>query len=78
MSRSHRKNPFFGYAHSEKEDKRIANRQFRRLTRKKLKRNDEDLPRSVDDVSHGNRWGWAKDGRPSRFDPDANPKMLRK
>lgn len=82
MSRSRRKTPITGIttASSEKEDKRIANRKLRRVTKEILRRgsleDDLNLPdiREISDV-----WGMAKDGK-RWHDPDdpRNRKILKK
>ena len=74
MSRSKKKTPVTGMttARSEKDDKRLANRKFRRVTRI----DPENAPalREVSDV-----WGMAKDGK-VRFDPmdESGKKLMRK
>ena len=63
MSNSRRKTPIFGHCgKSEKKDKRLANRKFRRLERKKIKTDDfESIPTDLDEVS--NVWSMNKDGK---------------
>ncbi len=58
MSRSRRKNPIIGItkAESEKQDKRLANRRFRRITRLNL----DDTPNRRE---HSNVWCFDKDGK---------------
>ena len=61
MSRSYRKTPIFGncICRSEKKDKRIANRAFRRIVRHCLRTGQElPLKREVSNV-----WSWGKDGK---------------
>jgi hypothetical protein len=71
MSRSRRKTPKAGIttADSEKQDKRLANRDLRR----KVRQGKLDL--RVRDVS--NVWSFDKDGK-QRFDPKKHPKEMRK
>lgn len=81
MSRSYRKNPITstncgGFNRSEKKDKTIANKKFRRLSKSKLNIDPEadDIPEDMDEVSN-----FVKDGK-VRWDiknPD-NKKVLRK
>ena len=79
MSRSYKKTQISGFttAKSEKEDKRFANRLFRRASRNRIKSNREPFYRlrEVCDV-----WDFAKDGR-VYYDKEAvkrYPKVLRK
>lgn len=79
MSRSYRKTPItsFTTAKSDKEDKKLANRLFRRASRNRIKSNREPFYRlrEVCDV-----WDFAKDGR-VYYDKEAvkrYPKVLRK
>lgn len=63
MSRSYRKNPFGGTcgAHSEKWDKRKANRILRRLNKDNLQHGEKEtftVMREASDV-----WGMGKDGK---------------
>jgi hypothetical protein len=64
MSRSYRHTPIYGnsLSESEKEDKRIYNRSWRRQVNQKLGKCDDDtvFP-EVNDV--GNVWAMAKDGK---------------
>lgn len=62
MSKSYRKIPIAGntIADSEKKDKRIWNKKFRRLTREKL-RNDEEPPADIREVTEV--WDGNKDGK---------------
>lgn len=62
MSRSSRNNPAGGIttANSEKHDKRVANRRFRRKTRLAI-RHEREPPASPRQIS--NVWCWAKDGK---------------
>lgn len=79
MSRSYKKTPItsFTTAKSDKEDKKLANRLFRRASRNRIKSNREPFYRlrEVCDV-----WDFAKDGR-VYYDKEAvkrYPKVLRK
>ena len=79
MSRSYKKTPItaFTTAKSDKEDKRLANRLFRRASRNRIKSNREPFYRlrEVCDV-----WDFAKDGK-VYYDKEAvkrYPKILRK
>jgi len=62
MARSRRKNPFCGWTTcaSEKEDKRIWNRKYRKAVKRAVQRGDEVLPlmREVSNV-----WDGGKDGK---------------
>jgi hypothetical protein len=71
MSHSRRKTPVFGMttAQSEKEDKRTANRKFRRATR----RNVNDPPTRVREVA--DVWSFAKDGK--KYLPSTHPYLLK-
>lgn len=62
MSRSYRKTPICGYtcAESEKQDKRVANRKFRRESRVAIRKGKEP-PISLKQIS--NVWDFAKDGK---------------
>lgn len=70
MSRSYRKTPICGHttADSEKQDKRIANRSFRRTVRQQLGSRDPDAVitdiRAVSSV-----WSFDKDGKQFLHDP---------
>lgn len=79
MSRSYKKTPItaFTAAKSDKEDKKLANRLFRRASRNRIKSNREPFYRlrEVCDV-----WDFAKDGK-MYYDKEAvkrYPKILRK
>ena len=63
MSRSRRKTPIFGIAgHSEKEDKRLANRMFRKREKEKIAKGQFDkLPINMNEVM--NVWSMSKDGK---------------
>lgn len=76
MSRSRRKTKKFGHCGStEKQDKRLANRAFRRKTRVKLKTEEDPiLPVDLDEVS--DLWTMSKDGK--FFWNDAPEKSMRK
>lgn len=62
MSRSRRKTPIFGItcAESEKRDKVIANRAFRRAVRVAVAVGEDVMPH-IREVS--DEWGFAKDGK---------------
>lgn len=79
MSRSYKKTPISGFttAKSEKEDKRFANRLFRRASRNLIKANREPFYKLIEVC---NIWDFAKDGR-VYYDKEAvkrYPKVLRK
>jgi len=76
MSRSFRKIPIAGIttAKSEKQDKRLANRRYRRITKQLIKNNNFNLP-LLREVS--NIWSMDKDGK-KVFDPVKYPKLMRK
>lgn len=79
MSRSYKKTPICGLttAKSDKEDKRLANRLFRRASRNHIKSNREPFYR-LREVC--NVWDFAKDGK-IYYDKEAvkrYPKVLRK
>jgi len=63
MSRSRKKTPIFGNAGgSEKKDKRLANRMFRRKEKVKIATEQyNDLPIKMDEVM--NSWVMSKDGK---------------
>jgi len=67
MSRSRKKNPVKGItsADSEKEDKRNANRKFRRKIKQEVNKGKEQLP-EIRELS--NVWEFDKDGK--RYDKD--------
>ena len=75
MSRSKKKNPVKGItsADSEKDDKRNANRKFRRKIKQEVNKGEELLP-EVREVS--NVWSFDKDGK--LYDKDLPEKDLRK
>lgn len=81
MSRSYKKNPFFTWTkskrESDKQDKNLANRSFRRITRKLLDDYNEYtvLPLRLKEVS--DVWGWNSDG-PKHYRLDVEPKDMRK
>lgn len=63
MRRSQRRNPIIGVAgrkSSEKDDKRLHNRAFRRGSKQRIRQGDEPFV-DADEVS--NVWGWSKDGK---------------
>lgn len=60
MGKSYRKEKIFPNAgSSEKKDKQLANRKFRR--KKADEFNEDELPLDLDEVS--NKWGMSKDGK---------------
>lgn len=75
MSRSRRKTKVFGIttAKSEKENKREANRKFRRIVKQRVKSDEIDFPK-IREVS--NVWGFDKDGK--GYNSEAYDKDLRK
>ena len=75
MSRSRKKNPVKGItsAESEKEDKRNANRKFRRKIKQEVQKGEEQLP-ELRELS--NVWAFDKDGK--RYDKDLSKRYLRK
>lgn len=78
MSRSRRSSAIAGIttAHSEKLEKRWANRRVRRVNRARL-RLSEDEAALVHHRELGDPWTMAKDGKAS-FDPDRHPSLMRK
>ncbi len=74
MSRSYRKSPFVGVtcARSEKDNKRFANRRYRRRVSGALRKDSE--PPLIREVS--NEWLFAKDGRQRIV--EKNSRWLRK
>jgi len=80
MSRSRRKTPIFGNAgHSEKQDKRLANRMFRRMEKVKIAMEKfEELPLDMNEVM--NVWSMSKDGKGYWLDAltRENGKFMRK
>jgi hypothetical protein len=78
MSRSRRKHPFRAIttADSEKQEKRVYNRRFRRVSDQALKVDPtgERLPILQE---YSNPWSMDKDGK-VRFDPAKCPKSMRK
>ncbi|WP_109830116.1 hypothetical protein [Reichenbachiella versicolor] len=75
MSRSRKKTKIQGIAStdSEKEDKREANRKFRRKTKQEVKKGDEQIS-ELREVS--NVWSFGKDGK--RYRSDLSDKEMRK
>ncbi len=63
MSRSYRKTPIIGNAgNSEKKDKQIANKKFRKRSKQKLHQQQLDyLPYDMNEVH--NVWSMSKDGK---------------
>jgi len=78
MSRSRKKTPVHGIttASSEKQDKRLYNRRFRRVVKQLLRQNPECevLPHLRE---YSNPWSMDKDGK-VRFDPAKHPELMRK
>lgn len=78
MSRSRRKTPIHGMtsASSEKKDKRLYNRRFRRVSKQALQVSPEQepLPHLRE---HSNPWSMDKDGK-VRFDQKKHPEWMRK
>lgn len=75
MSNSRKKTPICGYttAESEKQDKRLANRCYRRTVRQQLGlvmqgEDDTSVITTIRAVS--NRWSFDKDGKQFLHDPD--------
>ena len=78
MARSQRKTPIRGIttAESEKKDKQLAHRRYRRKMKAVLQQApDAEILPHVRDLS--NPWSMSKDGR-IRFDPKKYPKDMRK
>ncbi len=75
MSRSKKKAKIQGItnADSEKENKRNANRKFRRSVKQRIIKGEDVLP-EVREIS--NVWSFGKDGK--RCNPEMNEKDLRK
>ena len=78
MSRSRRKTAIFGIAGStEKQDKRLANRKFRRINKIILKiTGDPEKLKAIKDVS--DPWDWNKDGKGYVRDVSKHPELMRK
>lgn len=76
MSRSNRRAPVRGItsAESEKSEKAASHRKVRRAVRVAIAREAPVLPQERELT---NPWSMAKDGK-ARFDPAANPKLMRK
>lgn len=78
MSRSRRKTPVDGMttARSEKQDKRLYNRRYRRVTKQMVHVEPERelLPHLRE---YSDPWGMDKDGK-HRFDPLKYPERMRK
>lgn len=78
MSRSKRRTPVCGVttARSEKQDKRLYNRRYRRVCKQAIHSDPgrELLPRLRE---YSNPWVMDKDGK-ARFDPEDRPDLLRK
>jgi len=78
MARSKRKTPIRGIttAESEKQDKQLAHRRYRRKTKAVLQQvPDAEIFPHVRELS--NPWSMGKDGK-VRFDPKKYPKNMRK
>lgn len=78
MGKSFRKNPFIKTGYSNKWDRSIANRKFRREAKEALIHGKyEDLPKSMREVS--DVWTFKSDGLAFQIDPiDNNGKYMRK
>ena len=78
MSRSRKKTPVHGLttARSEKKDKRLYNRRFRRVSKQALQVSpqQEVLPHLRE---YSDPWCMDKDGK-VRFDPKNHPELMRK
>jgi hypothetical protein len=76
MGKSYRKTPIIGNAGgSEKEDKRLANRKFRKKEHQALHQNQIDkLPYNMDDVC--DKWCMTKDGK-RYINPNSDKKWTR-
>ena len=78
MSRSRKKTPVHGMttARSEKKDKRLYNRRFRRVSKQALQVSPQQkvLPHLRE---HSDPWCMDKDGK-VRFDPKKHPEWMRK
>lgn len=76
MSHSYRRLPIFGncVANSEKKDKRIANRRYRRITRQLVRMGAYDRLPLAREIS--NVWDFAKDGK--RWFANATREWMRK
>ncbi|MCU0437460.1 MAG: hypothetical protein MUC49_06050 [Raineya sp.] len=75
MSRSKKKTPIIGITSSEteKEDKKLANRKFRKVVKAQIKK-EKDILALVKEVS--NVWSFAKDGK--KYVKNPKEKNLRK
>ena len=71
MSNSKKKTKIRGItgADSEKEEKRDANRKYRRIVKQKVKLGSEDLPNKRET---SNVWAFSKDGKRYYSDMDEN------
>lgn len=76
VARSFKKTPKTGNTkrESEKEDKQLANRKFRRISKQKLHEN-KILPEKIYEVDE--IWSHGKDGK-RWFNPNKYPKLMRK
>jgi hypothetical protein len=72
MSRSKKKTPKVGFSTSEteKENKRKANRKFRRITKNRLTENDIQLPKKTKEIS--DVWSFDKGGKQFLKKPSKN------
>ena len=77
MSRSRRKTPISGIttAASEKEDKRLANRRWRRRNKQLVQCGHYEPLQHLREIT--NVWLMDKDGK-FRFDPERFPELMRK
>lgn len=76
MSRSTRKTPIVGItkAPSEKNDKRVAQRRFRRKAKVSISQG-EDPPEDLNEIA--DVWTFDKDGK-QFFNEDEHPELMRK
>ena len=74
MARSYRK-PYFHICKHDSNDKVLANRKFRRVSKQRIVQNKDILPEKLKEVS--NIYTWSCDGKPHYW-PDGAPKVLRK
>lgn len=77
MSNSYRHTSIKGITktESEKRDKRIANRRFRRIARERLKKDFSVELKNIREIDE--LWTHSKDGK-FRFDPNKFPNLMRK
>lgn len=76
MSRSRKKHPFGGFmdSASEKDEKVMWHRRYRRVCKVLIRKGMEDMPNFR---VYSNLWGMRKDGK-FMFDPRTEAKRLRK